>query len=199
MSQLLETIKCHNGKLVNIKWHNLRFNQVRKEYFGLSEALNLEEIITIPEYAKNGLFRCRVLYSKAIEKIEFIPHHFRTVKSLKLVEANAIYYQFKYSNRNKLNELFERRGDCDDILIVKNNRITDSYTANAIFFDGHKWWTSDTPLLPGTQRAKLIDEGNLSVCKITPSDLSKYKKTGLINALWDLQDMPVISSGNIQV
>jgi 4-amino-4-deoxychorismate lyase len=95
-------------------------------------------------------------------------------------------YRFKYTNRERLNLLFEQRGNCDDILIVKNGFITDSFIANVVFFDGRKWWTPDTPLLPGTQRARLIHEKKISVCPVTPDDLPKYEKAGLINAMQDL-------------
>lgn len=198
MFQLLETIKCNNGKLFNLKWHNFRFNKARKDYFGLSDEINLEEIIEIPGNSKKGLFRCRVIYSETVDKIEFISHQFREINSLKLVEANNINYQFKSADRKNLHNLFEKRGNCDDILIVKKGYITDSYTANSIFFDGLKWWTPSTPLLAGTQRARLIDTGEISTCEISPDDLSKYKKIGLINAMWDLESMPVILINNIQ-
>lgn len=198
MSQLLETIKCKDGKLFNLPWHTLRFNQARKEYFGLSTKMNLSNFIKIPVNSKKGLFRCRITYSRTIETMEFIPHQFKKVESLRLIEDNNIDYQFKYSDRNNLKELYEKRGDCDDILIVKNGFITDSYMANPIFYDGDKWWTSSTPLLHGTQRAKLISEGKITECRITTKDLSKYEKVGLINAMWDMESMPQISIENIQ-
>ena len=197
MCQLLETIKCKDGKLFNLEFHQARFNYARKEYFGLSDEIDLEKIIEVPKHSKKGLFRCRIAYSETINKIEFIPHQFREIKNLKLVEDNDIDYQFKYSDRKKLNELFEKRGDCDDILVIKNGRITDSFTANTIFFDGEKWWTPDTPLLPGTQRAKLLDEGKITVCTITPFDISRFKKVGLINAMWDFEEMPEIEINKI--
>ena len=192
MSQLLETIKCKDGKLFNLEEHNFRFNKTRKEYFGLSDKINLEEIIEIPENASKGLFRCRVTYSETVEKVEFIPHQFREIKSLKLVENNKINYSLKYENRQKIQKLFKQRAKCDDIIIVKNGCITDSSTANLVFYDGKKWWTSNTPLLLGTQRAKLIKESKIIVCEITVDDLSKYKRVGLINAMWDLNEMPKI-------
>ncbi len=123
---------------------------------------------------------------------EFIPHEYRPVKSLKLVENNEIDYHFKYSDREKLNLLFELRGNCDDILIVKNGLITDSFVANVVLFDGLSWWTPDTPLLPGTQRSRLLQQKKIGKCRITPADLSKYQKIGLINAMQDLEEMPVI-------
>ncbi len=195
--QLLETIKCKDGKLFNLKEHNSRFNQARKEYFGLATKMNLTNFIKVPVHSKNGLFRCRITYSKTIENIEFIPHQFKEIKSLKLVEGNQIDYEFKYSDRKNLNKLFEQRGNCDDILIIKDDCITDSFTANPIFFDGEKWWTPDTPLLHGTQRAKLIGENKIFECRIRTEDISKYKKVGLINALWDMKDMPILKIENV--
>ena len=198
MCQFLETIKCKNGNFYNLEFHQERFDLARKTIFGSTDKISLYDVLIVPNESLTGLFRCRVTYSKTINKIEFLPHKIREIKSLKLIEDNKIDYQFKYSDRNELNSLFEKRGNCDDILIVKNGCISDSWTANPIFFDGDKWWTSDTPLLPGTQRARLISENKISVCKITPYDLDKYQNVGLINALQDLEDMPVINIKNIQ-
>jgi 4-amino-4-deoxychorismate lyase len=197
MCQLVETIKCMDGELINLRYHQARFNLTRRALFRLKEEINLEKSIEIPEKCRTGLFRCRVIYGEKIEKIEFHPHQYRTIKSLKLIEANDLDYRFKYTNRKKLNSLFEQRGNCNDILIVKNGFITDSYISNVVFFDGRKWWTPDTPLLPGTQRARLIHEKKISVCPVTPDDLPKYKKAGLINAMQDLETMPQISITNI--
>ncbi len=193
MCQLLETIKCKNGKLFNLEFHQNRFETTRKNLFSCSDKINLSKAIQVPKEFQIGLFRCRIIYSETINKIEFVPHQFRKIKSLKLIEENEIDYRFKYSDRKKLNSIFEKRGDCDDIIIIKNGFVTDSLTANIIFFDGKKWWTPDTPLLLGTQRAKLIHENKIKVCRITPATISKYKKVGLINAMWNFENMPVIS------
>ena len=197
MYRLFETIKCENGKLINLEFHQERFNRSRKIYFGLDDFIALQKIIPIPEMYKSGIFRCRVTYSYKIENVEFIPHQYRKVERLKLVYNDFIDYQFKYADRKHLTQLFEKREDCDDILIVKNNCITDSYTANPIFFDGEKWWTPDTVLLPGTQRARLLQEGKIFEHKITPADLQKFEKVGLINALQPMENMPVIDIRNI--
>jgi 4-amino-4-deoxychorismate lyase len=197
MCRLVETIKCKNGKLENLRYHQARFNLVRKEQFGENFEINLSEEIKVPEECQSGLFRCRVVYTSEIEKIEFLPHEFRKVESLKLVEDNSVDYHLKFTNRKNLDELFEKRGNCDDILIVKNGYITDSYVANVVFFDGIEWWTPDTPLLNGTRRADLIEEGKIKVCRITVDDLPRFEKAGLINAMQDLDEMPVIKIENI--
>lgn len=195
--QLLETIKCLDGKLYNLSFHQSRFNLARKQFFPDAQPLSLAEIIEVPEFAQTGLFRCRVLYNANIQKIEFLPHQYRPVKSLKLVEADNIDYAYKYENRQLLQTLYNQRGDADDILIVKNDCITDSFTANPVFFDGTHWWTPNTPLLPGTQRAHLLEKGQIKVCRITTADLPKYQKVGLINAMQDFENMPVMEINSI--
>lgn len=197
MYPLFETIKCNNGNLSNMEFHQARIEKAQKEYLGISPQITLFEKLVIPEFAKDGLFRCRVTYSKQIEKVEFLPHHYRRIKNLKLVEDNEIDYRFKYTNRERLNLLFANRGNCDDIIIVKNGCITDSFAANLVFFDGEIWVTPETPLLPGTQRAKLLDEGRIFECRITTEGLKKFKKVGLINAMQGLEKMQVIKSKNI--
>ncbi len=195
---LIETIKSLNGELYNLPYHQSRFNLVRKNFLGCTDTVLLKDQIQVPDECKDGLFKCRVLYSEQIEKIEFLPHEYRTIQCLQVVKNDTIDYAYKYANRENLTELFKQRGDCDDILIVKNNCITDSYTANPVFFDGKEWWTPDTPLLAGTQRARLLSEGKLKVCRITLNDLGKYSKIGLINALQDLENMPLMDVENIR-
>ncbi len=198
MYPLFETIKVKDGVICNLEFHQKRFDFARKNYFGSPEPISLKEILAVPQDCKKGLFRCRVTYSPEITNIEFIPHAIRKVNSLKLVTDNDIEYCFKYSDREKLNILFQKRENCDDILIVKNGFITDSFTANSIFFDGKDWWTPNTPLLPGTQRAKLITENKIKVCTITVQDLAKYSQAGLINAIQNFENMPVINIENIE-
>lgn len=199
MCQLIETIKCNDGVLMNLSCHQLRFSQARRDIFGDADDVLLQDAVSIPPECSNGLFRCRVTYSGNIEKIEFLPHQYRQVRSLRLIEDNEIDYRYKFACRQTLEKLFMQRGACDDILIVKNGCITDSLTANVIFYDGNRWWTPDTPLLAGTQRARLIGQGKIAVCRITPSDLKKYKKAGLINAMQDMENMPEIEIDKMEL
>lgn len=199
MSPLIETIKLKDGKLYNLEYHTRRFLKACRNYFGVTADQNLLYSIKIPEDKKQGLYRCRIIYSPKIEKIEFIPHEYRKIQKLRLIEDNHIDYQYKYLDRSSLETLFDKKGDCDDIIIVKKDCLTDSFTANILFFDGQNWYTPDTPLLKGTQREKLIHEKQIFECRITPSDLCNYKTAGLINALQDLEEMPVIEINSITI
>lgn len=194
MCLLLETIKCKDGKLVNLEFHQSRFESAQKEHFGVSPKINLYKEINIPESLRKGLFRCRVSYSTQIDKIEFLQHNYREIRSLKIVEDKEIDYHLKYADRKRLQELFDKRGNCDDIIIVKNGFISDSFAANIVLFDGKNWVTPDTPLLSGTQRAKLLKEKKITEQRIRLEDLWNYKKTGLINALNNLEEMPTIKT-----
>lgn len=199
MCRLIETIQCHNGKICNIDYHNFRFNRSRKELFGIQLPVDLKKIIEIPDVAKSGIYRCRILYGKEIENIEFIKQQFRKITSLQLVQDDEIDYRHKFSDRDRLTQLFEKRGDCDDVLIVKNGYLTDSFTANVVFFDGVLWWTPDTPLLPGTQRAFLLDNKMIFQRPIKPNEIKTFEKAGLINAMQNLESMPEISVKNIKI
>ena len=196
MSLLLETIKIENGKLLNMGFHNWRFNQARRELFNLPE-IDLEQVISIPDDLANITYRCRVLYDQTIQKVEFIPYQTRSIQSLRLVYDDTINYAYKYANRTHLNELFKKRGNADEIIIVKKGLITDCTIGNLVFYDGEKWLTPEQPLLAGTQRQKLLSEGQIKQAKITEKDLSNYQKVGIINAFYLLDNMPSLPINKI--
>ncbi|MBE9518945.1 MAG: aminotransferase class IV, partial [Bacteroidetes bacterium] len=129
---------------------------------------------------------------KEIELIEFEPYQAQKVRSLKMVYSDSIDYRFKYADRSELEILFQQRGDCDDILVVKKACVSDSFYANVVFWDGLAWVTPDTPLLPGTMRASLLADGLIQESRITPEDLHRYQKLKLINAMNDLRNAPEI-------
>lgn len=197
MCRLLETIQLLNGNLQNIEYHNRRLNASIRECFGIDGNKDIFEIIQVPQEFETGLYRCRLMYDDKSFRIEFTPYVFRNIKTLKLVYDDQIDYHLKYADRTRLDFLFGQRGNCDDIIIVKNGCITDSYAANLVFGDGIRWFTPDTPLLAGTMRAQLIGNGSLTETRITISNFRNYKYVGLINAFLTIENMPVIPIGFI--
>jgi len=184
MSLFIETIKILDGKPVNLSWHNQRMARTMKENYGIEEPPDLNDIIRVPDKFQSGIVKCRIIYSIAIQEITFAQHTPRIVTTLKIVVDDHIEYTFKYADRKKLESLLrEQKEKIGDILIVKNGFVTDTSYSNIIFYDGSKWVTPDTPLLAGTQRDKLINEGIISEASIIPEDLKKFKKARLINAL----------------
>lgn len=183
MCRLVESIKVQDGRLLNIEWHNKRFNKARNEAFGLTEVLDLAQVICIPETANVGIYKCRVLYSEFIQEIQFEAYSPRQIKTLKLVYSDTIDYHLKYEDRAALAELVAQKGDADDILIVKDGCITDTSFSNIAFFDGKQWYTPNTYLLNGSKREQLLANGTLLETRITPTDLSKYCDCRMINAM----------------
>jgi 4-amino-4-deoxychorismate lyase len=197
MCQLVESLKLKNGVLQNLEYHQNRMNRSMNELFPNEPKIDLEAVISIPEHCKSGVFKVRVVYGSKIEKIEIAPYTFRTIESLKLVHHDCIDYHLKYTDRQILQELFGRRGDCDDIIIIKNGLVTDSFAANLLFFDGKDWHTPMAPLLKGTKRQFLLDRGIIFEKEIRETDISGFQKVGLINAMIDFDEMPVINIDRI--
>lgn len=175
----------------NIELHNKRLNKARKEFFGCTDLIDLNGVIKIPKEIGNDLFKCRVIFDKEIRKVEFLPYKKPEIKSLKIVECNDIDYKYKYLDRTKIEELVKQKGDCDDVLIVKNGLVTDTSISNICFYDGRKWLTPMSPLLKGTKREKLLKEGEIFKQKITRNDLKNFIKASLINAMLDLSDIEI--------
>ena len=71
----------------------------------------------------------------------------------------------------------------DEVIIEKEGYLTDITIANIAFYDGEQWFTPENPLLKGTMRAKLIDEGFLHKREIRKKDLDNYTQVALINAM----------------
>lgn len=176
---LLETIKIENGLINNIKYHQKRFNDSRIKLFDTKNKIDLVDFINPPN---NGLFRCRILYSNKIESIEYIPYEPKIFKKFKVVSSN-IEYPFKYANRRELEELKAKNLDYDEVIIEKNGLLTDTTISNIAFFDGKDWLTPASPLLKGTMRAKLIDDGFLRPINIKYNDIQKFTKFALLNAM----------------
>jgi 4-amino-4-deoxychorismate lyase len=172
-----------DGVLQNLNFHNLRLNHSRKSLYKSTDDIDLEHVIKIPPTCIQGLYKCRVVYSKEVKSIDFEPYKPHAVKSLRLIEDNKISYDYKYTNRGSLNQLLTKRERFDEIIIVKNGYITDTSYSNIIFFDGIKWLTPSTPLLRGTMRSFLIENNLLSETEIKVADLKSFKKARLINAM----------------
>jgi len=189
--KLLETIRFENGRFANLELHQQRMNASRKVLFNFETAIDLEkELSSRSSVIENtispgfqianlkeleGLFKCRIIYSKQIEEIEFIPYQLPKIQFLKMVMDDEINYAHKYFNRNHLNKLFSQKGNSDDILIIKNGLITDTSFANILFFNGEEWLSPSVPLLKGTQRQFLLEREQISTADIRPADLQYFQ------------------------
>jgi len=198
MSLLVETIRIENGRILNISFHNERVIRSLYNIYGLVKKTDLEKIIKVPEAALEGIFKCRVLYDDKTTMVEVLPYTFRQIRSLKMIFSEEICYPYKYINRDRINKLFDMRGECDDILIVKNGKVTDTSYSNIIFRDTKgNWVTPSTFLLPGTRRASLLQSRKIKEADIPYNEISKYTELKLINAMTGIEDTEGIPVSSI--
>ena len=188
MCRLLETIKIKQGKIYNLSYHQKRFNLARQELLGKRDAVLLVDHIKPPAELFHCTIKCRIIYHEMIEKVEYIAYQPHPVHSLKMINADELNYQYKWENREPLNQLLLKKENCDNILILKNNQMTDTTYSNIIFFDGINWLTPAYPLLKGTKRAQLLNEEKIREEEIKLADLKHFKKAKLINAMLDFEN-----------
>ena len=154
MSLLVETLKVENGKILNVSFHNERMIRSLYNIYGIMTKPELEYIIDVPPSARKGIFKCRVLYNDKTRSLEFLPYSIHLVRSLKIVFSDDICYPYKYTNRDKINRLYDMRGECDDILIVKSGRLCDSSYANVVLMDAAGNWVTPVNIsVAGNQKS----------------------------------------------
>ena len=116
------------------------------------------------------------------------------IESFQVVEDNTITYDYKSTDRSCLNALIEKKGACDEIIIVKHGLLTDTSFTNLAIYDGKQWLTPKHPLLPWTKRAPLLEKGIIIEANITLDDLLKADKLSLFNAMIEFGEMEVAIS-----
>jgi 4-amino-4-deoxychorismate lyase len=198
MFRLIETIRLEDGIPQNIEFHNIRMMRSLRILYSLTKEIQIEKFLVIPDYARTGIFKCRLEYDTEIRLTEFIKYTIKPVRSLKLAEADEIIYDHKYTDRRSIEKLVAGKGHCDDILIIKKGRVTDSSYANVIFKDSSGIWvTPGTYLLPGTRRANLLGTGTITEKEIRVEQIKDYSEVKLINAMMGINDTEGIPVSNI--
>lgn len=198
MYPLVETIKVINGIPQNLIWHQRRYDFSVKSIFGHTSEIKLQDILKIPDQFSKGVVKARLLYNDKGFDIEFRHYILFPVRSLKIIENDAIDYSFKYTDRSIIQKMLFEKGEEDDILIVKHGRITDTSIANIVFYDGNRWFTPEFPLLKGTAREKLLSQNRIILRDISLEDLNFFTHFRLINSMLDFDDQEMIDASNIK-
>lgn len=185
MTEFLETLRVQEGVVLSPQIHNQRMHNSssKMQSFDLAS-------IDVPLQYRHGIVKCSVVYSDKILDISFSQYSPREIRRLKVAECNTIDYHLKYADRRELNALRELRGECDDVLIVKNGLVTDTSFSNVVFRQDDRLFTPDTFLLNGCKRQELISKGTIEERKISLDDIKSYQCCYLINAMLDIEDNP---------
>lgn len=172
-----ETIKCDDYEVFHLEYHEKRIART------IGKNINLQEYI-YP--LTNELLKCKVIYNQdEIINVIFTPYSKKEITVFQLVYDDQISYNYKYENRENIESLSAQKQNANEIIIVKNNLITDTSIANiAIYLEG-QWFTPKTPLLQGTTRARYLDRVKIKELDITVEMLEKAEKIALLNAMID--------------
>lgn len=194
MAQLfVETIKIKDGKAQSVAYHQARMERTVRHFFpelNSTSMPSLEKLLNPKEGME--LFKARVVYGEhGVEKIEYAPYTMRKISSLQVVADETIEYNFKSTDRSHLNALSAKKGDCDEIIIVKHGLVTDTSFTNLAIYDGIRWITPKHPLLLGTKRACLLEHGIIQEADITLQDLKKAQSIRLFNAMIEFGEVEI--------
>ncbi len=182
MLPFLETIAVSEGHYRNLSYHNKRYTATIQRFYNSYPEQSLGDLLPPPPKS-NGLLRCRVTYNLKQLNIEFLPYATKEINNLQCINNNDITYDLKYSDRTKLNQLLSQRGLSDEILIIKDNLITDLSIANILFKTNNRIITPNRPLLLGTSLLRMIDQGVVYPMQIGPSDLKHLDGWQPLNAM----------------
>lgn len=174
--RLIETIKIVDGKCLNMEYH------CRRAGFEIP-------LPTIAPEFYSGVVKWRIVYGDGLPiESQMMHYQLPKISSLALVDGGEIEYDKKHENRGEIDQLMTLRGSCDDILIIKNGMVSDTSFCNIVFENESGLFTPSTPLLRGTKRQKLLDDGVIKECQIAVEDIPKYRKAYLVNAMIELED-----------
>ena len=186
MCQFIETIRIEKREVCNLPYHQARMDRTLRHFFPHTHIPTLRDCLTdLPQ--DDGLYKARVVYGEGgIVEMGCTPYQMRSIGSMKLITCDTIDYTFKSTDRSALTALTTQKGTADEIIIVKQGFLTDTSYSNIALYDGHRWYTPRKPLLPGTMRQSLLDQGQLTERDLTPADLSQFQTLSLINAMMPL-------------
>lgn len=188
MSQFIESIKIEDQKIFLLDLHQKRVNETFA-HFGKEGSIDLEKIFTGLQHDEDGLYKLKITYDLNKNfRTQMIPYAISEFDEFQLVENNTFDYSFKFEDRKEL-ERMKTQAKSDEIIIVKNNHITDTSYSNILFLKKKDWYTPDSYLLNGVQRQHLLKNKKIKEAVITPQDLSGYSHFQLINAMNDFDDM----------
>ncbi len=181
-----------DGKANLLPYHQRRIDRSRRTHFPKSPVIKLEKLLEEIDLPRKGLYKLRIEYGATLIKKELIPYHPRPITSLKLVDAEKVAYGRKYADRSGIRRCLEKKGHCDDILMVQHGHLTDASYANIALFDGKHWHTPAWPLLRGTRREMLLEKGIIRPSVIRARDLKSFKSIRLMNAMLPWEEGPTL-------
>lgn len=186
--RFIETIRYADGRLHLLDLHTDRMRATRREVYGIEGPGLDASMFHIPPHLAGITVKCRVIYGRDIDDIQYEAYTPRPLSRLRMVSDNTVDYHLKYLDRTPLAYPDIPLRPDEGLVIVKDGLVTDSTYANLLLLAPDRAYTPSTPLLPGVMRRHLLDTGRAVPIHITPADLLPANRLGIthiayINAL----------------
>ncbi|MDE7080782.1 MAG: aminotransferase class IV [Muribaculaceae bacterium] len=184
MPVFLESIRISDGEMMLPELHARRMHDTCIEAFGHCP-LPSPDSIRVPEEFGRGEVKLRILYDDAGWRHEFAHYSPRRVCSLRCVEVPAGFdYHLKYADRSGLDALRLRRGEADEILILRDGVPCDTSYSNILLADdAGRLVIPSSCLLPGVMRRHLTESGQAEVLPVSRADLLPGNQFGFTRLL----------------
>jgi 4-amino-4-deoxychorismate lyase len=189
MCLFFESIKLKDSVFYRLKQHQERVNKAFDACYPDEDSISVFESLNQFVIPQEGTYKCRMVYDSELISLEIVPYVRREVKSLRLVDTDMESYPYKLEDRTEFHAAFAKRGECDDVLLVKQGLLTDTSYSNIALFDGKDWFTPRVPLLFGVNRAELLSLGKLIEKDITVDELKNYQQIALFNAMIEFGEL----------
>ena len=188
MSQFIESIKVEDRKIFLLDHHQKRVDATFA-HFGKEGSINLSEIFRNLDHDEDGLYKLRISYDLNKNfRTQLISYAISEINNFQLVVNNVYDYSFKFEDRKELEKMLQQARS-GEIIIVKNNHITDTSFSNLLFKKGKEWFTPSTYLLNGVQRQSVLKNKKIKEAEITLQNIAEYSHFQIINAMNDFDDM----------
>lgn len=188
MSRFIESIKVEDQKIFLTELHQKRMNETFS-HFGKECKIDINSKFKSLEHDEDGLYKFRIEYDLENNfKTQIVPYAISEHDDFELIIDNEIDYSFKSADRTQFQKLKNDSG-ADEIIIIKENQITDTSYSNILFLKDKVWFTPKDYLLNGVMRQSLLASKKIKETEITLDNIKGFSHFQLINALNDFDEM----------
>ncbi len=183
----LESVGVYDGQAPLLPYHQARVDRTFAAFYPRQKPLDLVSLWEKTDFPA-GKLKWRIPYNAREAEPQIQPFTERNIEQLQIVVDDSIEYAYKFTERDRLDALYEEKvDDADEILIIRNGLLTDAYYYNVVIKMGSDLLTPRQPLLPGVMRAYCLENEQIQLANIQLADLYKSEGVYLINALHPLE------------
>lgn len=179
---LLETFAIHDGKTQRMPYHERRIFASCHTLGWMPPPMD-DFIRALSDTPHDGLYRCSITYqSGQIISTTHTEYQPRLIRRLRPIIISENFYRLKWADRSCFSP-FITTPDTEPLFLL-DGMITDTTYTNILLEDHEgKLYTPARPLLQGTQRDFLIEQGLITPQDIPLQTIMQYSKIHLINAM----------------